>query len=273
MRTIHLLFSLAPLLGTIQTHAQPQWRFHLAFEDAIGARDTIWFIYDTTATGDALDEHLGESFVEVDTNNFNVWMSTTLTGITAIKTLAIPYSGFPDGYFPMEGRGYVPPLTLRWDTSLFRSPVLPSTPTRYIRYAGLFSYYWWITGNSNLGTEGFDMLLVDSVMIEPEVDQWLFIPSLTMIFSYDDPTGTGIIEHSISALDIFPNPTKDRMVLSAPEPLTEVLVLDALGRAVLRVAPPSMGPVELDVSALPTGSYFVHARGRAGMYRGKVVVE
>jgi hypothetical protein len=39
------------------------------------------------------------------------------------------------------------------------------------------------------------------------------------------------------------------------------------------LTPPSIGPVEVDVSGLPAGSYFVHARGRAGMYRGRVVVE
>jgi hypothetical protein len=30
--------------------AQPQWKFHIAYEDATGAKDTIWLIWDTTAT-------------------------------------------------------------------------------------------------------------------------------------------------------------------------------------------------------------------------------
>jgi hypothetical protein len=59
MKTIHLFLGLTLLLGTLQIHAQPQWRFHLAFEDATGAKDTLWFIYDTTATI-GWDSHLGE---------------------------------------------------------------------------------------------------------------------------------------------------------------------------------------------------------------------
>ncbi|MEI2419331.1 hypothetical protein V6O07_03590, partial [Arthrospira platensis SPKY2] len=50
MKPLHLLSCLALLLGTLHVSAQPQWRFHLAFEDAIGAKDTIWFVYDTTAS-------------------------------------------------------------------------------------------------------------------------------------------------------------------------------------------------------------------------------
>jgi hypothetical protein len=272
MKTMHLFSSLALLLGTMHTHAQPQWRFHLAFEDATGAKDTIWFIYDTTATGDALDDHLGESFVTVDTNLFNVWMSTTLTGTTAIKTLAIPYAGFPDGYFPMEGRGYVPPLTLRWDTMLFHAPYLPSTPTSYIRYPRLCGYEIINHGIETWpGTACYSMFLSDSlVFVAPPLGSTL---DLNMIFDYNDPTGTGISEHSLPSLDIFPNPAQGRIVLNAPEPLTEILLLDAVGRVVQRMAPPSIRPVEVDVSVLPAGSYLVHAIGRAGMYRGRVVVE
>ena len=47
MRFILALVVLALSLTTI---AQPTWRFHLAFEDGTGARDTIWMVYDTTAT-------------------------------------------------------------------------------------------------------------------------------------------------------------------------------------------------------------------------------
>ena len=272
MKTMHLFSSLALLLGTVLSQAQPQWRFHLAFEDAIGAKDTIWFVYDTSAT-QAMDHHLGEVFVHVDPDSFNVWMSSTFNGDTAVKSLALPFTDYPQGYFPITGNGYTPPLTLRWDPSLFSSPDLPSTPASYIRYAGLFSYYWWVTDTWNLGTEGFDMMLTDSVVIEAGFEEWLFTPYLSMAFDFIDYSGIDSRTPSLPSLEVFPNPTKDRMVINAPEALTEVLLLDALGRAVMRVAPPDIGPVEVDVSGLPAGSYLLHARGRGGMYRGRVVVE
>jgi len=277
MKTIHLFLSLALLLDTLHTQAQPQWRFHLAFEDATGAKDTLWFIYDITATvytgNQDWDSHLGEGPVNNEPDVFAVWAWNGSFPGLGLKVIAQPYSEFPQGRIDaINASNYTPPLIVRWDTSLFHAPFLPSTPTNYIRYAGLFNYYFWMSGEANWGTEGFDMMLVDSVVVGPALVEWFFTSSY-MIFGYADWTGTGMDEHFLPSLDIFPNPTKGRMVLSAPEPLTEVLVLDALGRAVLRVAPPSMGPVELDVSTLPAGSYFVHARGRAGMYRGKVVVE
>jgi hypothetical protein len=57
--------------------AQPQWKFHIAFEDATGAKDTIWCIWDTTATDGSLtsvDTAFGEAGVTFDYNVFNVWI-------------------------------------------------------------------------------------------------------------------------------------------------------------------------------------------------------
>jgi hypothetical protein len=35
--------------------AQQPWRFHIAFEDGTGARDTLWMIFDNTATVEGVD--------------------------------------------------------------------------------------------------------------------------------------------------------------------------------------------------------------------------
>ena len=65
----NLLLALACSLA-VAAAAQPTWRFHLAFEDGTGARDTIWFVFDTTATNSAgmVDEHLGEGAEVVGLN-------------------------------------------------------------------------------------------------------------------------------------------------------------------------------------------------------------
>lgn len=276
MKHLHLLSGLALMLGSLHIQAQPQWRFHLAFEDATGAKDTLWFIYDTTATvftgNQDWDFHLGEGPVDIELDEFSVWMGNFLPS-QGIKVNANPYSQFPQGSIDaISASSYTPPLIVRWDTSLFHAPFLPSTPTSYIRYAGLLNYYFWMSGEANFGTDGFDMMLVDSVVVGPMLVDWFFTSSY-MLFAYESWLSTGMTEHSLPSLEIYPNPTKGRMVINAPEPLTEIRLLDELGRAVLRVAPTGTGPVELDVSGLPAGSYLVHARGRAGMYRGRVVVE
>ncbi|MBS1569770.1 MAG: hypothetical protein JST45_10040 [Bacteroidetes bacterium] len=73
MRHLILLFALA---FAYTATAQPTWRFHLAFEDGTGARDTIWFVFDTTATlGSGVpDYELGEGAVQMDLDSFNVWI-------------------------------------------------------------------------------------------------------------------------------------------------------------------------------------------------------
>ncbi len=102
-----------------QEYVEPQWKFYFAFEDATGARDTVWQVLDSAAT-DGLDPRFGEIPVELDPEKFNVW----LPGGAEIyfKTYAMPLSY--DIYMGIEANNYVLPITLSWDTALFRAPVL-----------------------------------------------------------------------------------------------------------------------------------------------------
>lgn len=259
------------MLVALCTTAQPQWRFHLAFEDAIGASDTIWFIYDVTAT-QGMDAGLGEEYVPIDNSVFNVWMATTLVGGNGVKTLALPYSEYPYGSFPIQGSDYSPPLTIRWDTTLFHAPYLPNQPTSYIRHPRLCSQYFLWSGQATYITmDGcYSMFASDSVVIDPEWDNWLW--TLGMVLSYDPPAVGSIGEHAVPPLDVVPNPARDRVVLTGPGPLAEVQVLDGMGRRVLTQHGMSATRVELDVSGLPAGAYLVHARGAGGkMYRARVL--
>ena len=73
--------------------AQPQWKFHIAFEDATGAKDTIWLVYDTTAHGTLpTDTLLGEGKVVIDYSKFNVYIFNYDNDTT--KTFALPYFYF-----------------------------------------------------------------------------------------------------------------------------------------------------------------------------------
>src|SRR5690606_7963439 len=124
----NLLLTLACAF-VLSATAQPTWRFHLAFEDGAGARDTIWFVYDTTATTGnnqmpTVDYALGEGAVQIDYSEFNVftwnWNSDTT------KTNAWPYNWFPTFQCgTIDAINWIPPMTIRWDTSLFHAPYLP----------------------------------------------------------------------------------------------------------------------------------------------------
>ena len=46
MRKLLKCLSLLLILSTLadKSEAQPQWKFYVAFEDAIGAKDTLWMV-------------------------------------------------------------------------------------------------------------------------------------------------------------------------------------------------------------------------------------
>jgi hypothetical protein len=160
MTSRHLLFAICASLFACSAAAQPQWRFHLAFEDGTGARDTIWFIWDTTATM-GLDTHLGQGSVQMDMDVFNVWMYNPASDST--KTLAYPYSSFPwHGEQEIHGFNYQYPITIRWDRSLFQAEYLPNPDTINTAVMNGQYFYWY----GNMPFPGVHSLLEeDSVVV------------------------------------------------------------------------------------------------------------
>ncbi len=72
-----LFFAIASSNVTAQKFEQPQWETPLYFEDATGAKDTVWFGYDQTANiyADEIDEQFGEKWMWIDTSKFNVYIT------------------------------------------------------------------------------------------------------------------------------------------------------------------------------------------------------
>src|SRR5690606_31950891 len=127
----HLLLALASALA-VATAAQPTWRFHLAFEDGTGARDTIWLVYDTAAT--IPYSHWPVQMDQYDSiqNNhdyydgsFHVFLINSLHDTT--NSLAFPYWAYPmfETGNHIDAINWTPPMTITWDTILFHAPYLP----------------------------------------------------------------------------------------------------------------------------------------------------
>lgn len=93
MKNNVILFLIAILVISFQLAAQPQWKFHVAFEDGTGAKDTIWFIWDTTAVFYGIDTALGEGNPNMNYNEFNVYTLTwdTYPDYDTTKVVAHPY--------------------------------------------------------------------------------------------------------------------------------------------------------------------------------------
>lgn len=233
--------------------AQPTWRFHLAFEDGTGARDTMWFVYDTTATmgwgpGD-VDYALGEGAVSMDLSAFNVWQLNW--DVDTTKTIALPYSEFPSFQGgAVSAFNYVAPMIIRWDTSLFHASYLPGPES--IGMATMGGEYFFFN-NNHPELQAFDMLLADSVVVSTEVD---FLFPIPVYFAAHD--GLGVVDVAVDGeFLIQPNPATDLVRWRPPASVVETSLVDQLGRTV-------MGPIQkptsdvLDLSVLPDGLYFLH---------------
>ena len=248
-----LLASLA-WLGILAAHAQPQWRFHLAFEDGAGARDTLWFLWDTSATAEwgpgDVDYHLGEGGVEMDPDTFNVWMYNWDGDST--KTHALPYTG----WFPFHGGGEIYglnnfqlPLTIRWDHSLFEADYLPDPDAINLAMFEGSTYFFW---NGNYPEAGGHSLLEEDSVVVGEEALWMPLFPMFLHISGTDPTGVQ---------QVLPGPLRmthdgELLFVRMAGSMQQIEVLDAAGRIVHQEVPG--GPeARVSIGSWPPGLYIV----------------
>jgi hypothetical protein len=262
------LISAALLALTAQ--AQPTWRFHLAFEDGAGARDTLWFVYDTTATtGATVDHELGEGPMPMGDGAFHVYALNAQQD--SATTIAWPYTMFP--YFEtgntIEGINWVPPMTIRWDTSLFHAPYLPYEQGSFgtARMDGNLFYGL----NNDPMLQAYNMLIDDSVVVW-ELWDYLFPFGVLFEPGTSDPL---VVNEPTACVEVraWPNPAKTDLWLDGTSGLMDIVISDASGRIVRNViGHESREPI--DVSGLALGTYMVHAVAQGGgRYQGKFIKE
>ena len=248
--------------------AQPQWKFHLAYEDATGARDTIWFIWDTSATFYGLDTALGEKIVSIDTSTFNVWTSNhSSTTYDTIKTVVLPYTHDSFGQ-TIKACHFVLPIIISWDSSLFHADWLPPEPVSWVNRARIMNdYFFWIN-NDPLGNY-FDMTL-DHQVRAPDTNvtnPWFWDPQVHFpmnVLLMQDPT-IGIQDiknqHEI-IINLYPNPAINSIFLSANTVFDNVQILDLTGKEALTKML-NVHETSINISKLPPGIYIIHYTSHA----------
>ncbi len=253
---MRFLLPLIALLLTCTSTAQPTWRFHLAFEDGTGARDTILFVFDTTATigtgfGE-VDYALGEGAVAMDPDGFNVWILNS--ALDSTKTIAFPYAGmFPYITAEIHAFNYTYPITLRWNTALFHAPGLP--PPGYIPGAQMQCNYFFGVPELHV----FDMMSNDTTIAPID----LFPLTVNIGIAID----LGLEKQAdVSSFTLSPNPASDRLSILVPQTRGDVLVCDVSG--MVRLHTPLHGArMDLDISKLQPGFYLLQVRPEAGEVR------
>ncbi|MBS1582995.1 MAG: T9SS type A sorting domain-containing protein [Bacteroidetes bacterium] len=256
-----LLIILAFLAG-LGAAAQPQWRFHLAFEDGTGARDTLWLIYDVSATHSTelevlVDTALGEGRQELSPDRFHVFTLNALGDTT--QTSAIPYTYFPRHAMTNIGAfNWELPMTIRWDTSLFHAPYLPDTDGG-IGVARMDGEYFFFFNNHPL-MHAYDMLMDDSVVVS---DDHGYLFPIYLMLGPDDGNGIGVEERAGSspALQACYDPAAGSLILHGLPGNSAVEVFDLLGHRVAYAAGLGTGAA-LVLPGLSPGIYSVRASTR-----------
>ncbi len=252
----NLLLALACTLAC-SASAQPTWRFHLAFEDGNGAKDTIWFLYDTLATlpfssgQPQVDQELGEGAVQLSPNDFHVFVLNAEGDTT--QTNAMPYPWFPIFQEPnIDAINWTPPMTIRWDTSLFHAPYLPYAQGNF-GLAFMDGNYFFF--HSNTGNEmGYSMLITDSAFVNEDLD---FLFPISVYFGPGDPLHVGSWKNP-ERMEVFPNPAQKTIHLSGLQGNGSITVHDQWGRICLTAGPSLItSDMAIDISTLNPGIYFV----------------
>lgn len=268
MQSRHLLFAFCASLFAFTAAAQPQWRFHLAFEDGTGARDTIWHVWDTTATGSwgpgDVDYDLGEGAVDMDLSAFNVFMWNWDGDST--KTQAEPYAYFPQhSGAEIYGFNYQYPITIRWDRSLFHAEYLPDPEAINMAMFAASDYFYWHGNDVWFGAHS--ILEEDSVVVGMEA---LGNPLFPMILIIDHNSGTNIFEQNGDP-ELSLTIRDEQLHVATRKAMEHLRVLDTAGRVVHDTAPMSTEAL-LDISDRPAGIYIVHVRTSTNTwYHGKFI--
>jgi hypothetical protein len=257
------------LLTVNFSFAQPQWKFHIAFEDATGAKDTIWCIWDTAATDgqlNSVDTAFGEAGVTFDYNLFNVWIynNVPFPYTDSTKTSAIPFNGA----FSLEIRAfnYQYPITVSWDSSLFHAPGLP-LPVGYVNRAVMDNDYFFLV-NNDPPLQRFNMLLDNSV-IAPSF-WWGSQSQFPLIIGImrDETIGINEMDMGKKTLTVYPNPANEYLIIKSNEPLRKVIFWNSMMKNVIEIDSIS----QINTSHLPEGIYILEITNNLNLKQYEKVV-
>lgn len=261
MKTLKLTLLCLLFIICIDSFSQPQWKFHVAYEDATGARDTLWFIWDETATFFGYDISLGEIPLSLNYDVFNVYVfNNGSTTSDTLKTTAYPYSiGFEEQVFAIN---FVLPITISWDSSLLHAPFLPPEPVGWVNFARLYNNYFHWYGNM-LGTSEFDMTITDSVQAPASnnTDPWAWESwyHFPMDISFHQDPSIVIIDRNKGddGFIITPNPVSDILNFHSKRKFNKIVVYDRYGRQVLKTEI-DIEQKSIDISKLKSGIHIIN---------------
>jgi hypothetical protein len=238
----------------------PQWEFWLAFEDATGAKDTVWIAMDEEGTFDN-DMQFGEFPQNMNEDEFHVYF--IIEGGKSDRRV-FPITSTSGGI--VYAWHYEYPITLSWDTTLFSAPILMNSVEGPINNPLLDNDYFF---NYHLGFPSYHMLFEESVEM-PEFF-WGSMDHFPVYFyffrGFGDPLNTS--EKMKEQLSIHPNPATDQIQVSGMEGIERISVFTLSGKLVMQEVFFENRPI--NVSHLKEGAYIVQVETEKGVAISKFV--
>ena len=239
---------------TIVKAQEPQFKFHLAFEDATGAKDTVWLIFDTLATS-GNDTIFGEIPISILPDTFQVFVKINASDTG--KVVAIPTNYELYG-FQVMAKNYVYPIKLQWDTSLIHTNNLPFT----INTAYLDNEWFFFNNDGSLNNQ-YNILTADSSYISLPSFNWGSQEQfpINFGFGYDYMLSTNILDNSnnTSYFKLYPNPSRTRINLTLDynhDSIFEYYIMDLRG-SILKSSIITSDNTEIDLSEISKGIYVI----------------
>jgi hypothetical protein len=277
MNKIILFASILVGLNCSALFAQQPWRFHIAFEDGTGQRDTLWMVFDNTATVEGVDYQLGEGTPEYNPNAFNVFMYNM--NVDSTKIIAYPYSMYPYIFTgSIYSINFIYPVIIRWDTSLFHVSYLPANPTmNKAIIVGNYPFFMLPIDYTTTYLHTINMLTKDSIFCPEDFNgvQFPLFGDQSLGFAVDHDNYLYLEENKTDLVLFYPNPCKDLLKIETTEPLYDgTLCLTNRYGQIIKLEPWGNGTLSktLSMGDLLPGVYILTLRDKKQIFTQKIVI-
>jgi hypothetical protein len=282
MKALGLLLTINLLLF-IQVNCQqkPAWLMPLYFEDATGAKDTVYIGYDTRASSSEsdIDTIFDEGWIKVDTSKFNafIWLypGYAPSGDYIINSDSVRKKDISYWPYPHAQVGFIKgkmPLILKWEDSLLNSPVLPFkdiSPRPRARidfYCGCGE-----PGYNNCPIEGhltltgyptpdLQHICKDSVVFNgsgTRIPSYVLFNIYAFVVPHNFKSFTSAENTKSNYVSVYPNPFTSHINISNPGlSALEITVVNAIGQ-VFFVTRNSSALITIDTKDMQGGIYII----------------
>jgi len=274
-------FKLFILPSIAVAQSEPQWQMPFTFEDATGARDTIYIGYDPSAQPYNFFDEEFEDYIWIDTSKFNVIIeqSSPSTGLFNYDSCKIRevVGDANFGSFVTFINGQMP-ITMTWDMSLMYSDQLPFPDLFPLPNAIAFVYCGagepgyincpsafdddplTITDQPNINYDYpiNSPHLFDGSGTAPFYDEPEEVLSgfLILFFPYDTHTETISID-GLRRIKIFPNPFDEYINIQSQYIINSISITNIFGEIIYNRQINNYNALIL-ASALPKGVYYLN---------------